>query len=238
MVVLRVLCYVNIEHPNMMKDPMRRRARLIKLMEAKLRFEELSGEPCLISHYLDVSAESIREMRISAILISGNSTNWSEYDFEGFRGLSQLITDCRIPILGLCGGHQLIAMAYGGKVAAMRPLAPGEDDPLPHLAPGFYKEKGFLEVRVAKKDPLFQGLSDRIVVNEAHHGEIKVLPKEFELLASGDECGIQAMKHGRRIIYGTQFHPENYDDRHLDGKIILQNFFRIAGVPPRSSSKD
>jgi GMP synthase-like glutamine amidotransferase len=58
------------------------------------------------------------------------------------------------------------------------------------------------------------------------------------LLASGDECGIQAMKHGRRIIYGTQFHPENYDDRHLDGKIILQNFFRIAGIPPRSSSKD
>jgi GMP synthase (glutamine-hydrolysing) len=170
MVVSQLLCYVNIEHPNMMKDPMRRRARLIKLMEAKLRFEELAGEPCLISHYLDVSAESIREMRISAILISGNSTNWSEYDFEGFRGLSQLITDCRIPILGLCGGHQLIAMAYGGKVAAMRPLAPGEDDPLPHLAPGFYKEKGFLEVKVAKKDPLFQGLSDRIVVNEAHHG--------------------------------------------------------------------
>ena len=223
-----MLCYVNIEHPKMMKDPKRRRARLIRLMEAKLRFEELSGEPCLISHYQNISAETILETKTRAILISGNSTNWSEYDLEDLGELLKLITNYSIPIMGLCGGHQLIAMAYGGKVAAMRPLGPGEDDPLPHLAPGFYKEKGFLEVEVVKKDPLFQGLSDRIVVNEAHHAEVKELPKEFELLASRDECCIQGIKHRRKPIYGTQFHPENYDDRHADGKIILQNFFARA----------
>jgi GMP synthase-like glutamine amidotransferase len=225
-----VLCYVNIEHPIIMNDPKRRRARLIKLMEAKMRFEELSGQPCLISNYLDISAETMLKMQIRAILISGNSTNWSEYDFTDFGELFKLIKDYAIPILGLCGGHQLIARAYDGKIAPMRPLRPGEDDPLPHLAPGFYKEKGFLEVEVVKEYPLFQCLSSKIVVNEAHHGEIKELPKEFEILASGDACRIQAIRHHRKLIFGTQFHPENYDDKHSDGKIILQNFFRIAGI--------
>ena len=225
-----MLCYVNIEHPNIMNDLKRRRARLVKLMDAKMRFEELSGEPCLISNYQDVSVQETLKMNVRAILISGNSTNWSEYDFNAFDELFKLIKDHDIPILGLCGGHQLIAKAYGGKVAPMRSLRPGEDDPLPHMAPGFYKERGFLEVEVVKDDPLFKGLSDKIVVNEAHHGEIKELPGQFEILASREECPIQAIRHRRKLLYGTQFHPENYDDNKTDGKIILQNFFKMAGI--------
>lgn len=40
------------------------------------------------------------------------------------------------------------------------------------------------------------------------------------------------IKHRDRLLYGTQFHPEAYDEAHLDGKKLLQNFFRLAGVLP------
>jgi anthranilate/para-aminobenzoate synthase component II len=41
---------------------------------------------------------------------------------------------------------------------------------------------------------------------------------------------VQAVKHKTRPVYGTQFHPEIWDDAHPDGKRLLQDFFRIAGV--------
>jgi GMP synthase (glutamine-hydrolysing) len=63
-----------------------------------------------------------------------------------------------------------------------------------------------------------------------HAWHIAKLPPEFDVLAATDECPIQAIKHKTRVLYGTQFHPEQYDDEHTDGKTILRNFFTIAGV--------
>jgi GMP synthase (glutamine-hydrolysing) len=54
------------------------------------------------------------------------------------------------------------------------------------------------------------------------------LPAELELLASSKECKVQMIKHRDRPLYGTQFHPEIYDDEHPHGKTLLQNFFRLA----------
>ncbi|RLG94482.1 hypothetical protein DRO37_05455 [Candidatus Bathyarchaeota archaeon] len=66
----------------------------------------------------------------------------------------------------------------------------------------------YLPVKVLKRDdPLFEGLNGTIIVDEGHYCEIKWLPAEFELLASTDECIIQAMRHKSRPLYGVQFPP-------------------------------
>ena len=92
------------------------------------------------------------------------------------------------------------------------------------------KEWGIKKIRILKPDPLFKGFKDEIAVPEYHYWEIKELPKEFEILASTDECRIQTIRNRWHLIYGTQFHPEAYDEIYPDGKIILKNFFKIARI--------
>ena len=62
----------------------------------------------------------------------------------------------------------------------------------------------------------------------SHYCEVKKLPKGFELLASSDHCRIEAMRHKHKPLYGTQFHPEAYDEPFLHGKRLLENFAAIV----------
>ena len=84
-------------------------------------------------------------------------------------------------------------------------------------------------MRVLHPDPLFAGLPEVINVRESHYCEVKQLPGDFRLLASNDNCHLQAMGHQQRPIYGVQFHPELYTDHYPDGRRVLSNFFAIAG---------
>ncbi len=61
-----------------------------------------------------------------------------------------------------------------------------------------------------------------------HRSEVKVLPDEFRLLASTDDCRVQAMVHRDMPLYGTQFHPEKRQEGYPDGHRLVANFFRIA----------
>jgi GMP synthase-like glutamine amidotransferase len=65
---------------------------------------------------------------------------------------------------------------------------------------------------------------------EFHMREVKKLPRDFVLLASTEDVPIQACRHKTRCIYGTQFHAENYCDYYPDGRKVVENFFKIAGV--------
>ena len=55
-----------------------------------------------------------------------------------------------------------------------------------------------------------------------------------------DECPVEAFKHRQRPLYGTQFHPEAYDEDHPQGQIILRNFLRLAGIaaPPAAGGRE
>jgi GMP synthase-like glutamine amidotransferase len=228
-----LICYVDTERPDLIqqrqKGPAGRR-QADKLARVKKQLEAVTPLPVLVVHYTQIHKTDFDPKTARTILVSGRS--YPIIDVLT-RELFVLIRETRIPTFGFCGGHQLIAQAYGAKVGSMRPLKPGEKDPAPFHGPGLFKEWGFLPVRTVKTDPLFQGLGTTLVVQEYHYGEVKELPEGFDLLASDDECRIQAMKHRDKILYGTQFHPEDYDEKHPDGRQILKNFFRIAGVAVR-----
>jgi len=118
---------------------------------------------------------------------------------------------------------------FGGTCGALRKLKPGEEDPA-EWAPGWYKEVGYMPVRVLQDDPIFAGLGSEPVFFESHYWEVKQLPADFELLASTDECEVQVMRHKDCLVYGTQFHPEVYEAGYSDGPTLLANFFDMAGV--------
>lgn len=197
-----------------------------KIARLRRRIEgEVAGLPCVILHYTEVRQEDFSHPGMRAILITGAA---SPTVGPMTRELSAIIRDARLPILGLCAGHQHIAKAHGIGSSSMRKLREGEKDPNPNYHPGLFKEWSFLPIRVLRRDPLFEGLPDTIVAQEYHVAEVKSVPDGFDVLAGTDECEIQALKRRDRPVYGTQFHAENYDDAHPDGRRILQNFFRIA----------
>jgi GMP synthase (glutamine-hydrolysing) len=113
----------------------------------------------------------------------------------------------------------------------MPPLAPGEPDPYQGAyAPGVHQERGFMPVRVRSAHPWFDGLGLQPVVYESHYWEVQSPPNGFCVLAESDLCGVQALAHEQLPLFGTQFHPERYDDAHPDGRRLLENFFRLAGI--------
>lgn len=62
---------------------------------------------------------------------------------------------------------------------------------------------------------------------------MKAVPPGFEVIASNENCRVQAMRHRTRPIWGTQFHWERYSDEHPHGRTIMLNFLRVAGLPSR-----
>lgn len=108
-------------------------------------------------------------------------------------------------ILGICLGHQLMAIFYGGKAG-----------------PAKVPEYGLAKIKILEKDDLFKGIPKKeFFVWESHNDEVKSAPK-FKILAESENCKIQAMKHEKKPHYGLQFHPEVNNTEF--GEKIIKNF--------------
>jgi len=225
-----VVLILDTQHPDKIRSEMKKPGGYSYMPKLKKMATELSGLRSLAVHYTQFGRADLKKLNVKAVILTARERRIDpSYDQELFA----LIRETAIPTIGFCGGHHLIAQAYGAKTGLMRPLRDGEKDTHPEYHPGQFKEWGFMPVKVVKRDPLFDGLPDPIVVREMHAFHLTDLPAEFDVLASTDECRIQAIKHRDKPLYGTQFHAEHYDDKHLDGKAVLRNFFRIAGLPAR-----
>lgn len=114
----------------------------------------------------------------------------------------------KIPILGICLGHQSIAQAFGGKIIRASEIYHGKTS----------------KISVKGKD-IFEGIPRKIDVMRYHSliVENKSLPECFEIIgATVEDNIIMAIKHKDYKIYGLQFHPESiYTPK---GKHIISNF--------------
>lgn len=201
-----------------------------------LRFEEASGGKwCLAVPYYRFGADFVRKMEPEAIILSGFGRSFQDFDVRDFYPVAEVVeTFTELPILAICGSHQLLGFLFNGRLyrverlydEPMRPRQPGEPIINHDYHPEYFMERGFYELTVLKPDSLFEGCGSPPIVYESHYCEIKALPPGFDLLASTLECRIQAMRHQERPIVSVQFHPEGYTDRFPDGRRILQNFFR------------
>ncbi len=226
-----MIVYVDLEHERWRQDPAQAQESLASRLTVKYRLEDISGEPCLIVRYPHVNPELLRRLGVRAVLVSGCNTDFEHYAEADLAGLRAVYRAADWPTLGFCGGLQLMAQTYGALIDAMPPLAPGEADPYQGAyTPGVHQERGFMPVRLTTAHPWLEGLCAEPVVYESHYWEVKSPPAGFRVLAESDLCGVQALAHEQLPLFGTQFHPERYDDAHADGRRLLENFFRLAGI--------
>ena len=198
--------------------------------------EKASGDVCLSVHYKRLSRKMIAELRPWAICHSGSGTSYDEYDVLEWPRYRRAVDEYAGAQIGFCGGHQILAVFYGSRIAPMRPLRPDEPD-LSDYCPGAFKEWGMYPVRIVGTDPLFKGCAKTIRVQEFHSWEVKRLGRDLRLLASSGDCRVQAFCHRHRPLYGVQFHPERSSERYPDGFRVLGNFFQIAREHWKAQSK-
>lgn len=118
----------------------------------------------------------------------------------------------KLPILGVCLGHQAITMAYGGKIIPATQLMHGKSSTIKHLNKG-----------------IFQGLPQNLKVMRYHSliADSSSFPAELEITAATARGEIMALAHRQLPIFGVQFHPEAYLTE--QGKILLNNFLNEGG---------
>ena len=119
----------------------------------------------------------------------------------------------RVPILGVCLGHQTIGQAFGGTVARARRQMHGKTSPITHDGCGVFRglPPGFEATRYHS-----------LVVLEAG------LPADLEISARADDGEIMGLRHRRYPVEGVQFHPESILTG--QGKALLANFLALTPV--------
>ena len=119
----------------------------------------------------------------------------------------------RVPILGVCLGHQAIGQAFGGTVARAGRQMHGKTSTIAHDGRGVFRglPAGFEATRYHS-----------LVVLEAG------LPSELEISARAEDGEIMGLRHRRFPVEGVQFHPESILT--AQGKALLANFLEISSV--------
>lgn len=117
-----------------------------------------------------------------------------------------------IPILGVCLGHQVITVAYGGSVGRAPEQVHGKSAMLRHDGSGLF---------AGVRSPFEAGRYHSLVADRS------VLPKELELTVCTDDGLVMAVQHASHRVFGVQFHPESILTE--DGKLLLRNFLTLCG---------
>lgn len=120
----------------------------------------------------------------------------------------------KLPILGVCLGHQAIGAAFGGRIIRAKNLMHGKTSVI------FHDGK-----------TIFEGIPSPFEATRYHSLVIEreTLPEELIITAWTEDGEIMGVRHRRYTIEGVQFHPESILTRH--GHDILRNFLKLKGNP-------
>ncbi len=179
-------------------------------------------------------------------ILSPQGCPWGSYLGKDMKDLNflamvlrEFIFQKRSPTLGICGGHQFLAMAFGGEIGLI-------DNNYGHITGAHYPqdclaERGPTVIRTLKDDPIFDGITvhpGTFCAIQNHVEEVKAPPPAFINLAYSDLSLLQLIRLPGRVVYGTAFHPER-GWNHFEtlegspaphGKRILANFLKMAYV--------
>jgi len=149
----------------------------------------------------DITVEKLTKMNPKGIIFSGGPA--SVYN-SGAPIPENKIFEMKLPILGICYGHQLIVNNYGGKVKRAN------------------KEYGSSLLMIDNDSDLLSGLGKSIRAWMSHGDEAEQIPKNFEVIGHTESAKAAAIANMEKSIYGIQFHPEVVHTE--QGTEILKNF--------------
>ncbi len=163
------------------------------------------GEELVVKRNDEITLEEIAEMKPDKIIISPgpcspNEAGVSVATIQEFAG--------KIPILGVCLGHQAIGQAFGGNIVRAQQLMHGKTSPIQH------DERG-----------VFSNLPSPFEATRYHSLVIEKssLPEELEISAETADGEIMGVRHKELPIEGVQFHPESILTGE-NGRELLRNF--------------
>lgn len=236
--------------------------------ESKLKFErKISAMACenimknvhrlvkkpktLLVHLSEV-AEAAEAFRPQAIVMSGTLTDFDYYNPAHLEKFAKFIQTTKIPVLAICGAHQLVGQSFGSKLSTLDNLEPSEK------RTGRVNEYQYRFIKITDtSDPIFAGIhnpesgiwqdytkeADILRVWQNHGLQVVGFPKGFKQLATAYLCKNQMMvkRSEEQLIYAVQFHLEKsfedwnknrtrweHPNESRDGRILFENFMKLA----------
>ena len=214
--------------------------------------QRLVKQPKALTVHLSEISEAVESFRPDAIVMSGTLTDFDFYNPEHLENFKHFIKATKVPVLGICGSHQLIGVSYGNELRTL-------DNRKQHeLRTDRINEFQYRFVKIIDtNDPIFEGvadetsgvwqdytLQDNILRVWQNHGlQVMGIPDGFKHLAKSYLCNNQMMvKHSEgQMIYSVQFHLEKsfedwsknptrweHPNESRDGRILFENFLRLA----------
>lgn len=177
--------------------------------------------------------QAVAEFKPDAIVSSGTLSDFDYYNPEHLESFGRFIRSTNVPVLGICGGHQLIGLSFGAKVVTLENLEQHErrtDRPV---------EYQYRFIRITEpNDPIFSGVNDpesglwQDYTTEANilrvwqnHGlQLDRVPEGFRLLATAYRCRNQMMvkRADGQLIYTVQYHLEkSFQDLNRDRTVRI-----------------
>lgn len=203
-----------------------------------------------IVHFSEI-AQAESDFRPDAIVLSGTLRDFDYYNPQHLENFGQFIRRTETPVLGICGGHQLVGMSFGARIITLDNFEQHE------RREGRPYEYQYRFIRITDlDDPIFEGIQDEetgvwqdytteasiLRVWQNHGLQLDRVPEGFKLLATAYLCRNQMMvkRTKGQLIYTVQFHLEksfeDWDKRRAtrwehpnesrDGRIIFENFLQ------------
>ena len=158
------------------------------------------------------SIKNIKEKEPFGLILGGGPS------VERSGNSMKYVKELEIPILGICLGHQIIAKAYGGEIGAAG-----------------VESYAKIKINIIDENDILKGFGKSADVWASHKDEVCKPPENFKVLASSSICGVEAMKHEIKPIYGIQFHPEVHHT--AMGEKIFENFYNVCMEVQKSKDK-
>ena len=189
----------------------------------------LVREPETLVAHMSETGRAVEEFRPDAVVLSGTFSDFDYYNPEHLARFAEFITETKTPVLGICGGHQLVGSSFGARLLTLDGL---EQQEKRANRPVEYQYR-FIRITDAD-DPVFRGIHDpdsgvwQDYTTEAsilrvwqNHGlQLDRVPEGFRLLATAYLCRNQMMvkRTDGQLIYTVQFHLEkSFQDVQTEG---------------------
>jgi GMP synthase-like glutamine amidotransferase len=232
---------------------LKRERRIAKLAIENIvsNIERLVKTPTTKVTPLASVAAAARKFKPDAIVLSGTLRDFDYYNPALLETFAEFIRTTTIPVLAICGGHQLVGLSFGAHVLTLDRLQQHEQRENRPL------EYQYRFVRITDpQDPIFRSINSpatgflhdpeqaRVLRVWQNHGlQIDRVPEGFKLLATSYLCRIQMMvkRSDGQLIYTVQFHLEKsfedwnksrtrweHQNESRDGRILFENFLSLA----------